>query len=387
MVGRTETLLAEASACLSAGQLADAEAAYNALLDENPGEYRAHLGLADCVAARGLSDWAVDHLVENARIYASNRSMRAAFALMTKALAVAPARLDLHIDVAELEALDGRGEMASLRLENLARTYIAMGQEEEAELVLEAAAAFRTAPSDPPAHDFDEPEPAPFINPHTGHATPAPRPAASPTTLRAAPTPPPPPPTSRAVAAPRPVEPAPTPTPIGAMFRPSPLIEMEAPPPPPKAKRAATRVLPIPPSEAAAKPAAKPEPRPKPKRSSRGRASGNAPKWRPSTVAGEPEPRKPKKASVRIAKPEPKERLSISKAPRPRKPAKPIATYRKPGPGIAPAPSPKRGGKKLDKLPPLKHSSTLAARLRATSSSPRSAVGDEDRTAMWRPST
>ncbi len=384
MVGRTETLLAEASACLSVGRLAEAEAAYNALVEEDPGEYRAHLGFADCVVARGLSDWAVDHLVENARQYAADASMRAAFALMTKALAIAPARLDLHIDVAELEALDGRGEMAALRLENLARTYVAIGQEEEAELVLEAASAFRAAPSTPLEGDFDEPESAPFINPHTGHATPAPRPV--PASLRVAPTPPPPPPTSRVSAAPRTVEPAPTP--VGAMLRPSPLVEQDATPPPPPSKptpRRSTAVL----AEPAAKPVP-PAPKPKAKRSSRGRASGSAPKWRPSTVLAEPAPKPRKRANptVRLAKPEPKSPLAISKAPRPRKPAKPIATYRKSVPNIAPAPSPKRGGKKLDKLPPLRQPGTLAARLRATSSPPRAAaVGDEDRTAMWRPTT
>jgi hypothetical protein len=372
---------------MGAGRLADAEAVYNALLEEDPGEYRAHLGLADCVSARGLSDWAVDHLVEHARIYASTQTMRAAFALMTKALAVAPARLDLHIDVAELEALDGRGEMAALRLENLARTYSVMGREEEAELVLEAASAFLAAPMEVPEDDFNEPEPAPFINPHTGHATPAPRRAvsASPPPLRSAPTPPPPPPTSRAVAVPRPVEPAPTPTPVGPMFRPSPLVEQSAAPPPPpptsNTPRGVTQVLTEPATPT-------PPPPKKAKRSSRGRACGNAPKWRPSTIVSEPAPKPRKPApSVRMASPEPNQRLSISKAPRPRKPAKPIATYRKPSPSIAPAPSPKRGGKKLAKLPPLKQPSNLAARLRAASASPRGPVGDEDRTAMWRPST
>ena len=315
--------MGQASAYLSAGRVADAEGAYNAVLAEDPSDYRAHLGLADCVSARGLSDWAVDHLVEHARAYAEQGQMRGAFALMTKALAVAPSRLDLHIDVAEFEALEGRAEMAAQRLENLARTYITHGQEEEAELVLEAAAAFRT--------------------------TPAPRPSA---------TPPPPPPTSRATAVPRPIEPTPTPT--GAMVRPSPLLQRSAAPPPPPPKKT-TQVLVA----------------PKPKRSSRGHASGPAPKWRPSTVTKDPPPR-PTKASAAT------KAVEINDPPRPRKPAAPIASYPKARPSLVAAPSPKRGGKKLDALPPLRGPS-LADRLRAASSS--APVGDEDRTSMWRPPT
>ena len=365
--GRTETLLAHASAYVSAGRLAEAEGAYNAILQAHPDEHRAHLGLADCVSARGLSDWAVDHLVEHARAYAERESMRSAFALMTKALAIAPGRLDLHIDVAEFEALDGRAEMAALRLENLARTYVASGQEEEAELVLDAAMAFRSMPE---SEDFDEPEPAPFINPHTGVSTPAPRPAVSPesSTLRVTATPPPPPPQSRVTSAPR----VGTPTPPTSMVRPSPLAA--APPPPPPSKKPSTRVLATPPQQP-----------PKKKRASRGRASGAAPKWRPSTVVNDPPPRRVKKKkpapSVEIQS---TARMAIRKPPRPRKAAVPVATYPTKRPSIMAAPSPKSGGKKLDKLPPLRPS--LAARLRATSAG-APPPAEEDRTATWRAAT
>jgi hypothetical protein len=370
--GRTETLLAHASAYVSAGRLAEAEGAYNAILQANPEEHRAHLGLAECVAARGLSDWAVDHLVEHARAYAEQESMRGAFALMTKALAIAPGRLDLHIDVAEFEALDGRAEMAALRLENLARTYVANGQDEEAELVLDAAMAFRAMPE---SEEFDEPEPAPFINPHTGVSTPGPRPPAAPesSTLRVTATPPPPPPQSRVTSAPR----TDTPTPPVAVVRPSPLAAAPPPPPPAKAKPS-TRVL------AANPPPPKPET--KTKRASRGRASGAAPKWRPSTVVNDPPPRrvKKKKKPVPTADGPATARMAIRKPPRPRKAAVPVATYPTKRPSIAAAPSPKTGGKKLDKLPPLRPS--LAARLRATSASVNPPA-EEDRTATWRAAT
>ncbi len=179
VAGRTEKPLARAGAHISAGRLAEAEGVYRAVLNIDPEEFRAYLGLADCATGQGRVDEAVDLLAEGSRGYAETGSMRSAFALMTKALAIAPARLDLHIDVAELEAADGRAQMAVLRLENLARTYLAAGQEEEAELVLEAAAAFEAAPAE------TEPAASPsaaFVNPHTGHATPPPIPriAASP---------------------------------------------------------------------------------------------------------------------------------------------------------------------------------------------------------------
>lgn len=292
--------------------------------------------------------------------------MRGAFALMTKALAIAPGRLDLHIDVAEFEALDGRAEMAALRLENLARTYVANGQEEEAELVLDAAMAFRSMPA---TEEFDEPEPAPFINPHTGVSTPAPRPAVSPesSTLRVTASPPPPPPQSRVTSAPR--AGAPTPPP---MMRPSPLAA--TPPPPPPRDKPSTRVLATP---------AKPAPAKK-KRASRGRASGTAPKWRPSTVVNDPPPRRVKKKKPVPAEFPSTARMAIRKPPRPRKPAVPVAAYPTKRPSIAVAPSPKNGGKKLDKLPPLRPS--LAARLRATSAS-ITPPAEEDRTATWRAAT
>ncbi len=345
--------MARAGAHLSAGRIAEAEGAFRAVLSIDPDEHRAHLGLADCACAQGQGqsrvDHAVDRLVEDARAYADRQAMRPAFALLTKALAIAPSRLDLHIDVAELEAADGRSEVAAQRLEKLARTYASAGQHDEAALVLDAAAAFRTPEPEP------EPAPlnAPFIDPHSGHETPAP-------SARVAATPPPPPPVSRVRAAPRHVEFAPTPTPAAAtaapMVRPSPLVA--APPPPPAAKAT--------------------------KRARRHTSAG--PRWLPATAAAKPDtkPRKPTPGPVESAKAEPR-RLSITPPPRPRAQAKPIATYPAKRPSIAPAPSPKRGGKKLDKLPSLKRDADLGARLRAASTlnGRFTAASDEDRTTMW----
>jgi len=340
--------LARAGAHLSAGRLAEAEGVYRAVLNIDSGEFRAHLGLADCAMGSGRMDDAVELLADGSQQYAEVGEMRPAFALMTKALAIAPSRLELHIDVAELEAADGRAEMAALRLENLARTYLAAGQEEEAELVLEAAAAFRAPPAAAERSPV-QPSSRPFVNPHTGHATPPPVP-------RVAATPPPPPPASRVTAVPKPLQP--TPTPIHDMVRPSPLLAKGAAPPP-----------------------ARPVVARNAKRSSRGVAKTVAPKWRPSTVTVDPPPRR-KKARHATTPAEPTSTLkrAIAPAPRPRAPAKPIATVSKKRPSIAPAPSPSRGGKKLDKLPPLR---IVADRLRAATASARRGPSEEDRTTMW----
>lgn len=368
VVGRTEKPLARAGAHLSAGRLAEAEGVYRAVLNIDPEEFRAHLGLADCAMGDGRVDDAVELLSEGSQRYAEAGSMRPAFALMTKALAIAPSRLDLHIDVAELEAADGRAEMAALRLENLARTYLAAGQEEEAELVLEAATAFLSPLAEPePA----QPTSPPFVDPHTGHATPPPTP-------RVAATPPPPPPASRVAFAPKPLQP--TPTPIHDMVRPSPLLA-KAPQPAPSKHASSISPPPAPAPARRAPIAAR-----KPKRSSRGVSKTVAPKWRPSTVTTEPPPRRKKAKPVAVTslEPAPTLRRTVAPAPRPPKQAKRVAAPAKRRSSIAPAPSPKRGGKKLDKLPPLRQAaSSVANRIRAARSAVRDGPAEEDRTTMW----
>ncbi|MEM6293594.1 MAG: tetratricopeptide repeat protein [Myxococcota bacterium] len=344
-MGRTDRPLARAGAHLSAGRIAEAEGAYSAILSIDPDEVRAHLGLADCANVAGDSNRAVDHLVEHAQRYAEQGTMPAAFTLMTKALAIAPSRLDLHIDVAELEAAAGRVEMAAQRLDNLARSYEAAGDHDEAMLIRDAAEAFR-APAPPPAPPAEPTSRPPFIVPQASapRTTPPPPPAAS---------------ANRRITSP----------PNAPMVRRSPLLEAAAPPPPPKKKRpsgpariskvsAAPRWRP----SAATKPAARPSVKAKP--------VAAAP--RPSVKAA------PKAAPK--ARPAAKARISVKAPPRPKKAAKPIATIAKKLASIAPAPSPKRGGKKLDKLPPLKGPG-LAARLRQASRGRD--FSEDESTRMW----
>ncbi len=108
----------------------------------DPHAHEAYLGLADCALGRGQTEEAIEELVAAAQDFAERGALEAAFALMAKALHIDPMRLELHIDVAELEASAGRIDMAIQRLENLAHAYEAAGQYDEAMAVIEAAEAF-----------------------------------------------------------------------------------------------------------------------------------------------------------------------------------------------------------------------------------------------------
>lgn len=152
MSGPIERPLARAASHLAAARYAEAAGAFRAVLCIDPHAPEAYLGLADCAVGRGQIDEAIEDLVGAAKDFAERESLPAAFALMTKALAIDPRRLELHIDVAELEAAAGRVDMAALRLENLSRTYEAAGRYDEATAVLEAAEAFAAmdgAPEEP----------------------------------------------------------------------------------------------------------------------------------------------------------------------------------------------------------------------------------------------
>ena len=137
--------LARATQHLAAHRLPEATGAFRAVLSIDPNEHRAYLGLADCAYARGAVDEAVDDLVGAALDYAERNLHEGAFALLTKALAFAPQRLELHIDIAELEAATGRIELAKARLRNLAWAYRQAGGFEEAEAVLEVVAGWEAA--------------------------------------------------------------------------------------------------------------------------------------------------------------------------------------------------------------------------------------------------
>ncbi len=380
MVGRTERPLARANAHWSAGRIPEAAGAYRAVLSIDVDEVRAHVGLAECAVAQGRVDAAIDGLVAGAQGYATRDRCSAAFALLTKALAIAPDRMELHIDVAELEAASGRTEMAAQRLENLARAYAAAGAHDDAALVLEAAAGFRV-PAPPPVPSSVRPA---FIAPAgvpAGPKKPRPAPAvrASPPPLRS------PAPTPRlgpGLAAARETPPAPTRVP-------------SSPPAPKKAKRArrsrATAALRWRPSTVAL-PASAPSPAPKP---APGAAKTSAaPPPRPAKTSATRGPARarvsacpPAPGAQAPAGPAPRVRVSIAPPPRPEK-GSGSKNKRPARPSIAPAPSPARGGKRLDKLPPLRVRGGLgkpAARARRSPVVRPLQLADEDATTLWCP--
>ena len=153
--GPTEIPLARAASHLAAARYAEAAGAYRAVLCIDPHAHQAYLGLAECALGRGQPEEAIEELVGAAQDFAERGALEAAFALMTKALIIDPTRLELHIDVAELEASAGRPDMAVERLHNLACAYEAAGQYDEAMAVVEVASAFASTEDE----EEDRPEP------------------------------------------------------------------------------------------------------------------------------------------------------------------------------------------------------------------------------------
>lgn len=335
MAERTERPIARANAHLNAGRIAEAEGAFNAVLSLDPDEVQAHVGLADCAYRSGNLDGAIERLAEEARALAVRGQTQSAFVLLTKALSLAPDRMELHIDVADVESRAGRSGLAAQRLENLARAYLAAGAEEDAALVLEAAAAFRSPP------ELEEPAPVPCDENRT--------------TM-----------TGRAVTL-EPPKPNITPPPVWVKPKTSSKRQakrVSPPSPPPASKEKATVEVPC----QASKPA--------PKRARK--RSNAAPRWRPPTASN---PTVPKAEAVQVDVEEAqttKPRLTLTPAPRPRTPAKPISR------SITPAPSPKRGGKKLARLPAVGEGGVAALLQRPPVGKKRADFIEDETTSMWR---
>jgi tetratricopeptide (TPR) repeat protein len=121
----------------------DAESLYRAALVLDPGDPVAHIGLADCAVARGSVDEAVDLLVEAAHRLAARPSIEAAYDLIDRAYNLDPTRLEIHIDIAEIQAKTGDLTGARHRLEQLASAYTDAGAYDEARDVLAAAEQWR----------------------------------------------------------------------------------------------------------------------------------------------------------------------------------------------------------------------------------------------------
>lgn len=346
----TELPLVRAAEHLAARRFAEAAGAFRAALSIDPNEPRAYLGLADCACGRGSIDEAVEELVGAAQDFAEREFHDAAFVLLGKALTLAPERLELHVDVAELEAATGRLELACTRLRNLAHAYHQAGQHDEGEAIGEVLASWESEAAAPepaapepvravrtepelgdadatsPERDFD-PDDAQALMRASKQADPPPPPRRTPpATPRRAPPPPPP-----VRAARKPVE-----VQTGA-----PTIVRTAPSSP-----AISLVATLGPSEPA-------------RRGPTGRHG--ALRWRPSTlctpsVAEASEPARAAKPGKVVGK--------RKVVPPPRATPKAAKKASSPKRTIAPAPSPKRGGLELARLPGRDSAPTPAAAVR-----------------------
>jgi len=126
------------------GESSDAEALIRFALSTDPESARAHLILANLRARRGELEAAVDELVDSARRLASQPVQDPChlYAMFGGALDLAPQRLELHVDLARLQAACDDVPGAQARLVQLSAIYIDAGRHDEARAVLGVASAW-----------------------------------------------------------------------------------------------------------------------------------------------------------------------------------------------------------------------------------------------------
>jgi tetratricopeptide (TPR) repeat protein len=148
----TSRPLARASEHLAAGRLAEAAGAFKAVLQIDPHESQAHFGLAQCAVGRGQHDVAYEHFLRTAQLLRERGASDDALTCYGYAVSSDPRRIDIHVDIAELEMELGRREAALARLDGLAEAYLAADREDDAVAILEFMNELQ-------AGDDDEPEP------------------------------------------------------------------------------------------------------------------------------------------------------------------------------------------------------------------------------------
>lgn len=153
----TSRPLARAYEHLTAGRVPEAAGAYRATLQIDPSEPQAHAGLGHCAFLRNQPREAYEHFVRAAGLWREREDSVAALGCYTHAVACDPSELDIHVEIAELEAELGHTDAARQRLENLAENYLASGRHDDAVAILE----FVNQWEEPTAAAAPEPEPAP----------------------------------------------------------------------------------------------------------------------------------------------------------------------------------------------------------------------------------
>ena len=142
-MGGTRSVLEMAQHFADEGNDSDAEALVRFALGTDPDSAPAHVRLARLRAARGEVELAVDTLVRTAQRIAStvpaDEDPTGLYTMFAAALELAPARLDLHVDLAEVQARHGDVPGAQARLVQLSAIYIDAGRPEDARDVLAVA--------------------------------------------------------------------------------------------------------------------------------------------------------------------------------------------------------------------------------------------------------
>lgn len=134
--------LARAHAHLLAARHPEAVGAFRAAVGVDPKVVHAHLGLADALIALNRRHEAAEGLLGAAEAFSARHEHADALALLGKALAVDPCRLELHLDLAMTEEALGRHDAAVARIEGLADLYMDGGRFEEAAELLRLLASW-----------------------------------------------------------------------------------------------------------------------------------------------------------------------------------------------------------------------------------------------------
>ncbi len=137
MTPPTSRPLARASEHLAGGRFAEAAGAFKAVLQIDPDEPQAHVGLGHCARARGRGAEAFAHFVRAAEIHREREENDDALGCYAQAVAADPSQLDVHVDIAAIEAEVGQLDAARQRLEGLAENYLARGRSDDAVAILE----------------------------------------------------------------------------------------------------------------------------------------------------------------------------------------------------------------------------------------------------------
>lgn len=132
MAFRRDKTLAAAERYAARGQHAKACKEYQAVVDNDPGDLRVWLLLADSLTRSGRKDDAVDRYLTVAKHYAKADEPQKALAVYRQVLALEPSRLDVQLQCAKLFRELGRVSDAVVVFERIAQSTLAAGNPQEA---------------------------------------------------------------------------------------------------------------------------------------------------------------------------------------------------------------------------------------------------------------